>query len=218
MRGLVSSSTAAGTTIGFILGSASAWLVNATLAPAGVARGDGAFRLSRAISFCVVGWLLRRGIHETSGRSEGRRDPPADRCRRSLADWRPIVQTFGIVAMTNAAYYLTFTYAVERRKRLTGEGGEVFLLANTLSLFVVLFAKPLGGWLSDRVGRRRLMIALTVVTMSLIYVALRRDAVRIAARVHRRAAADGGAAWHGARACRARWSSRSSRCGRASLR
>ena len=50
--------------------------------------------------------------------------------------------------MTNAAYYLTFTFAVERRKTLTGEGGSAFLLANTLSLFVVLFAKPLGGWLS----------------------------------------------------------------------
>ena len=34
--------------------------------------------------------------------------------------------------MTNAAYYLTFTYAVERRKSLSGEGGEAFLLANTL--------------------------------------------------------------------------------------
>ena len=40
-------------------------------------------------------------------------------------------------------------------------------------LFVVLFSKPFGGWLSDRVGRRRLMIALTVVVMGLIYVALR---------------------------------------------
>jgi hypothetical protein len=29
-----------------------------------------------------------------------------------VADWLPIVRTFGIVAMTNAAYYLTFTYAV----------------------------------------------------------------------------------------------------------
>ena len=104
-----------------------------------------------------------------------------------LADWRPIVQTFGIVAMTNAAYYLTFTFAVERRKHLTGEGGRVFLLANTLSLFVVLFAKPLGGWLSDLVGRRRLMIALTVATMALVYVALQADAVRVAGAVHRSA-------------------------------
>ena len=69
-----------------------------------------------SVVFCVVGYLLRRGINETDGRPEGR----AGSVRRSspslVADWRPIVQTFGIVAMTNAAYYLTFTFAVERRK------------------------------------------------------------------------------------------------------
>ena len=37
---------------------------------------------------------------------------------------------------------------------------------------VVLISKPLGGWLSDRVGRRKLMLALTVATMAFIYVAL----------------------------------------------
>lgn len=75
--------------------------------------------------------------------------------------------------MTNAAYYLAFTFAVERRKSMTGEGGAAFLLANTLSLVVVLLCKPLGGWLSDKVGRRRLMMWLTVATMSVVYIALR---------------------------------------------
>ena len=40
-------------------------------------------------------------------------------------------------------------------------------------LFVVLFAKPLGGWLSDLMGRRRLMMTITVVTMAVIYPAHR---------------------------------------------
>jgi MHS family proline/betaine transporter-like MFS transporter len=47
--------------------------------------------------------------------------------------------------------------------------GWEFQLATTLTLFVVLFAKPLGGWLSDHTGRRRLMIALTVLVMAVIY-------------------------------------------------
>jgi MFS transporter, MHS family, proline/betaine transporter len=170
-RGLVSSSTAAGTTLGFILGSASAWIINVWLGAEQASRWGWRIPFIASVSLCVIGWLLRRRIHESQ---EGLK---AAAIRQPLlpslaADWRPILQTFGIVAMTNAAYYLTFTYAVERRKHLTGEGGEVFLLANTISLFVVLLAKPLGGWLSDKVGRRRLMMVLTVVTMLLIYVAL----------------------------------------------
>jgi MHS family proline/betaine transporter-like MFS transporter len=172
MRGLVSSSTAAGTTIGFILGSGSAWLVNALLARDQVTAWGWRIPFIASVSLCVVGWFLRRGIRETAeGLKAARVRPPL---LSSLAsDWLPMLQTFGIVAMTNAAYYLTFTYAVERRKSLApGEGGESFLLANTLSLIIVLAAKPLGGWLSDRTGRRRLMMALNVAVMALIYPAL----------------------------------------------
>ena len=64
-----------------------------------------------------------------------------------IADWKPILQTFGIVAMTNAAYYLAFTFAVERRKAESTD----FQLMNTLSLFVVLIFKLAGGLLSDHV-------------------------------------------------------------------
>jgi MHS family proline/betaine transporter-like MFS transporter len=170
-RGLVSSSTAAGTTLGFILGSASAWLINLWLGAEQASAWGWRVPFIGSVSLCVLGWLLRRGIHESSeGLKAAAARPPL--LASIVSDWRPILQTFGIVAATNAAYYLTFTYAVERRKHLTGEGGEVFLLANTLSLFVVLLAKPLGGWLSDKVGRRALMMTLNVATMLLIYAAL----------------------------------------------
>jgi MHS family proline/betaine transporter-like MFS transporter len=175
LRGLVSSSTAAGTTIGFILGSATAYLINHTLAPAQVDTWGWRLPFIGSIVFMLVGYLLRRGIHETEAGLKAMQERPA--LLASLAaDWLPIVQTFGIVAMTNAAYYLTFTFAVERRKAAAQAAGtansDVFLLINTLVLFVVLFAKPLGGWLSDKTGRRRLMMALTVATMALIYPAI----------------------------------------------
>jgi MHS family proline/betaine transporter-like MFS transporter len=120
-----------------------------------------------SVGFVVIGWLLRRGLQETA---EGLKAKEIHLPLLSsiLSDWLPMLQTFGIVATTNAAYYLTFTYIVERRKSLS-EGGAVFLLANSISLIVVLVAKPLGGWLSDRIGRRKLMLVLTIVMMALIY-------------------------------------------------
>lgn len=169
-RGLISSSTAAGVTIGFILGSGSAWLVNALLSKDEVTAWGWRIPFVGSVLLCVLGWFLRRGLHETTaGLKAVASRPPL--IPSLIADWLPMVRTFGIVATTNAAYYLTFTYVVERRKNQP-EGGSVLLLVNTVSLILVLIAKPLGGWLSDRVGRRRLMLLLTAATMSLTYPAL----------------------------------------------
>lgn len=166
-RGLISSSTAAGTTLGFILGSASAYAVSRSMSDAAAADWGWRIPFIASVLFCLAGFLLRRGIVEPEeGKlAAAQRAPIAESL---LADWRPIVQTFGIVALTNAAYYLTFTYAVEQRKAEKTSDID-FQLANTLALFVVLFAKPLGGWLSDRVGRRRMMIGLTALTLALVY-------------------------------------------------
>src|SRR4029077_3918706 len=171
MRGLVSSSTAAGVTIGFILGSGSAWAINALLLPEQVSNWGWRIPFIASVLFCLAGWLLRRGLHETAEGLKAKEIRPPF-ISSICGDWRPMLQTFGIVATTNAAYYLTFTYMVEHRKGLTSDG-SVFLLANTLSLIFVLLAKPFGGWLSDRVGRRRLMIILTVAMIALIYPAFR---------------------------------------------
>ena len=171
MRGLVSSSTAAGTTIGFILGSGAAWAVNVWLPADQVSTWGWRIPFVGSVVFLIVGYLLRRGITETEqGLKAAAIRPPI--FRSLWADRLAVLQTFGIVAMTNAAYYLTFTYAVERRKSLASAHGSEFLLANTLSLVVVLISKPLGGWLSDKIGRRKLMMTLTVAVMACIYFSL----------------------------------------------
>lgn len=167
MRGIIASSTAAGTTLGFILGSGTAWLVNSSLGHATAADWGWRIPFLASLSLVVIGYFLRNGIEEPpqTAKAKAERAPIV---ASLIADWKPIVQTFGIVAMTNAAYYLAFTFAVERRK----EESTDFQLMNTLSLFVVLAGKIFGGWLSDRVGRRRLMIALTIVVMVSIFIGL----------------------------------------------
>jgi MHS family proline/betaine transporter-like MFS transporter len=170
-RGIVSSSTAIGVTLGFILGSACAWAVSKMLTPAEV--GEWGWRIPFLASVLLfgLGWLLRHGLEETPmGLAAAAARPPL--LASLAADWLPMLRAFGIVAMTNAAYYLAFTYTVARRSKEPGEDASDFLLANTLSLVVVLIAKPLGGWFSDAVGRRFLMILLTIAGMLALVPAL----------------------------------------------
>jgi MHS family proline/betaine transporter-like MFS transporter len=168
LRGIVSASTAAGTTLGYILGSTCAWGVTRGL---GVkASADWGWRIPfvASVLFCLLGWLLRRGIEE-SEQGKKAAEVRAPIFASLIADWKPILQAFGIVAMTNAGYYITFVYAVDERKA----DSDTFQLMNTASLGVILFAKLAGGWLSDRVGRRKLLLALSVVLMFTTYAGLR---------------------------------------------
>src|SRR5688572_18083217 len=64
-RGLVSSSAAAGVTLGFILGSATAWAVNSLLEPAQVASWGWRIPFIGSVLLLLIGWLLRRGLTET---------------------------------------------------------------------------------------------------------------------------------------------------------
>lgn len=196
-RGLVSSSTAAGTTIGLMLANTTALIIRGTLSPEDQASFGWRIPFIASFVLVIVGWLLRRGIKETG---EGEKAAAHFRgtsfggamviqLRALATDWLPIVRTFGIVAMTNAAYYLTFTFAAERRTAAAAAAAAAaqaagtasasappsntaFWASNLVALTAVLFAKVAGGWLSDLVGRRRLMIALTVAGMAAIYFAL----------------------------------------------
>ena len=168
LRGLISSSTAAGTTIGFILGTLSAWATFKILGPAAAEQWGWRIPFIGSLVFCVLGYVLRDGIHESEEGEKAKAARPAV-FASLLSDWRAIVTTFGIVAMTNASYYIVHTFAVDERRH---GGHEVFFLVNVLSLLFVLVAKPTGGWLSDKLGRRRMMIGLTVVMMLTAYPAV----------------------------------------------
>jgi MFS transporter, MHS family, proline/betaine transporter len=171
MRGLVSSSTAAGTTLGFILGSASSAVIGNVLDAHEKASWGWRLPFILSVLLCVAGWLLRRGMRESEeGEKAAKMRPPL--LSSFARDWRPMIQTFGIVALTNAAYYLTFTFAGEYRKGHPTVDQPDFQTITTIMLFVVLFSKPLGGWLSDHVGRRRMMLILTVAIMVIGYFAL----------------------------------------------
>jgi MHS family citrate/tricarballylate:H+ symporter-like MFS transporter len=69
-------------------------------------------------------------------------------------DWKPSLQLFAIVAFSNALYYYVFNAAVISAKAGDATNAAKFQTANTIALMFVAVSKVVGGWMSDRMGRR----------------------------------------------------------------
>jgi hypothetical protein len=145
-------------------------LIHTLLDPEQVAAWGWRVPFIGSVLFLVLGVLLRRGLQETAeGVQAAARRPPL--IASLIADWRPMLQTFGIIAMTNAAYYLSFTY--NGRSAQPGCGCRDLSVrehADTLRR-VVRENRSVDGCPTTS-ARRRLMIALTLAMMILIVPAL----------------------------------------------
>ncbi|MEI2266279.1 MFS transporter [Erwinia sp. CGal63] len=119
-------------------------------------------------------FLLRRRLEETQ-EFNARRTHLAMRqvFKTLLANWQVVVAGMLMVAMTTTAFYLITVYAPTFGKR-------VLLLSASDSLLVTLLVAvsnfcwlPVGGALSDRFGRKPVLIAMTLLALATSWPALR---------------------------------------------
>lgn len=119
-------------------------------------------------------FLLRRRLEETQ-EFNARRTHLAMRqvFKTLLANWQVVVAGMMMVAMTTTAFYLITVYAPTFGKR-------VLLLSASDSLLVTLLVAvsnfcwlPVGGALSDRFGRKPVLIAMTLLALATSWPALR---------------------------------------------
>jgi MFS family permease len=118
-------------------------------------------------------FLLRRSLRETDEfLARTRRPPISEIVRRTLASWRVVLLGVMLVTMTTVSFYTITAYT-------PSYGREVLHLGSTASLGVTLcvgvsnlFWLPVMGALSDRVGRRPLLIACTALALATAYPAM----------------------------------------------
>lgn len=163
MRGIVGGSTAVGSIIGFLVGSAAVALIDTALDPAEIDSWGWRLPFLASSLAAVMAWWLRRSIDEsTAGLAScaiASRPPALVAIAR---DWRPSMQLLAIVAFANALYYYGFDAAVVGAKAATPERASDIQSATTISLLAVGISTVAGGWMSDRMGRRTSAILFTV--------------------------------------------------------
>jgi len=118
-------------------------------------------------------FLLRRKLEETQAFNNRRSHPDVKQAFRILlTNWQVVIAGMLMVAMTTTAFYLITVYAPTF-------GKKVLLLSASDSLLVTLLVAvsnfiwlPIGGAISDRFGRKPVLVAMTLVAIVTTYPAL----------------------------------------------
>ena len=102
-----------------------------------------------------MGYLIRRHMPETL-KEENKADNPL---KHLWEDRKEVLRVSALNLLTAVAFYAIFVFAVTWLVKYVKEPRTVALQLNTMSMVVLMFAVPFFAWLSDRVGRKPILIA-----------------------------------------------------------
>lgn len=152
---------------GLLLGSGTAAILTSALTPAAMDTWGWRTLFLLGGLLGPVGLWMRRGIEETPAyrRARDREDVPAPgptaEAPRSDADTGPLIlagRAFGFTVVWTVSYYIFLNYMPTFVATYGHLSEAQALWSNTLGLVVLILTIPLMGSLSDRVGRRPLLL------------------------------------------------------------
>lgn len=159
--------------VAIVMAAALGYGLNQWLTPAELA--DWGWRVPFLIGCSIVPFIfvLRRSLQETDAFKARRHHPDtAEVFASMLKNWKTVLTGMLFVAMTTTTFYLITVYTPTF-------GRAVLHLSSADSLLVTLLVGvsnfiwlPIGGALSDRVGRKPILIGITVLALLTAYPAM----------------------------------------------
>jgi MHS family proline/betaine transporter-like MFS transporter len=159
-RGVVGAIADTGGVTGILLGSATGALLESVLSEQAVA--DWGWRIPFWIGLLVglAGLVLRRGLQDDeSGVAQMREHSPLLTVFRD--HWRPLAYLAGISVFGAVGFYLMFVYIVSWLQFADGVAPAQALTINTVSMVLLLPTEIAIAALSDRFGRRLMLLLVT---------------------------------------------------------
>src|SRR5215831_2093016 len=142
---------------GLLLGSGVAALLNTVMSPADM--GSWGWRIPFLLGGLIgpVGMYMRRTIDETPAYARMTAAPAAP--REKSETWLHAGRAFGFTIVWTVCFYILLNYMPTYTQKFMNLSASQALWANTIGLFVLVAAIPVMGKLSDRIGRKPLLLA-----------------------------------------------------------
>lgn len=107
-----------------------------------------------------VGVYMRKNLEETPAYVLAKASPPASVVRATRAEAFKMMSTaFGFTIIWTVSYYIMLSYMPTFLVKHAGLTVAQALQSNSVALIVLVIATPCFGWLSDKVGRKPLLLA-----------------------------------------------------------
>jgi MHS family proline/betaine transporter-like MFS transporter len=154
-RGWMGSWGPFGAFAGTLLGSAAGALVNATMSPEAVMAYGWRIPFIVGLAVGLGGLLIRRHFVERVPHQPPSKSPLGEAFR---VHWRTILHLVALVAGLAVGFYTVFVYAATWLAQVAGVSARTAFEINTVAMALSLGAILFSGWLSDRIGRRRVLV------------------------------------------------------------
>ena len=155
-RGWMGSWAPVGTFAGTLLGSAAGAIVNASMSPEDVLAWGWRIPFIVGVVVAVGAVAIRRYFVERVSTEVASRSPLGEAFR---SHWRTILHQVALIAGLSVGFYTTFVYSATWLAQVAQVPPRVALGINTLAMALSLAATLAAGRVSDRVGRRPVLLA-----------------------------------------------------------
>jgi len=154
-RGLMGAFGTSGAFAGVMLGSAVGALVAWMMPIAALHAWGWRIPFLAGITIGIAGYFLRRELQHGSDLPRAMPPPMLDLLR---THWLRILQVSGFKALDAVGFYLMFVYTATYLTEIVGIAKSRALAINTIGMAAAMVMLPLSGALSDRVGRKPLLL------------------------------------------------------------
>ena len=156
-RGRMGAWPAVGVVAGFLLGSAIGTAITTYCTEAELAQWGWRIPFLLGVVIAAVAIFFRRNLDESATDKDERAEgwPVLESLR---TEWRAMLQIAGIILAANVGFYMMFVYVTTYLSEEAGMKASRALQIDTIAMCAFLVTIPFAGWLSDRIGRKPVLL------------------------------------------------------------